>query len=64
MAPAPLKIGLKLIGAGCARIVHGIVPGVLHRHRRPDGHRNLSRLYGQKSKAGSTKPKQWSDYDI
>ena len=57
-----LKIGFKLIGAGCAALIHGIVPGVL----TDTAGRTVTEtyLYIQKIRAGSTKPEQWSDYDI
>ena len=57
-----LKIGTKLIGAGCAALVHGIVPGLF----TDTAGRTVTETYNyiQKIRAGSRKPEQWSDYDI
>jgi len=57
-----LKIGAKLIGAGCAALVHGLVPGLF----TDTAGRTVTETYHyiQKIRAGSGKPEQWSDYDI
>ena len=49
-----LKIGLRLIGAGLAALVHAAVPGL------------FTETYNhiQAIKAGSANPERWSDYDI
>ena len=56
------KIGGKLIFAGCAALVHGIVPGLF----TDTAGRTVTETYNyiQKIRAGSSKPEQWSDYDI
>jgi hypothetical protein len=56
------KIGGKLIGAGLAALVHGLVPGLF----TDTAGRIVTEtyLYIQKIKAASGKPEQWSDYDI
>jgi hypothetical protein len=57
-----IKIGFKLIGAGLAALVHGIVPGLF----TDTAGRIVTETYQyiQKIKAASGKPEQWSDYDI
>jgi hypothetical protein len=57
-----LKIGFKLIGAGMAALVHGLVPGLF----TDTAGRTVTETYHyiQKIKAGSTRPEHWSDYDI
>ena len=57
-----VKIGFKLIGAGLAALVHGIVPGWF----TDTAGRVVTEIYHyvQKIRAGSAKPEQWSDYDI
>ena len=57
-----LKIGGKLIFAGCAALIHGIVPGIF----TDTAGRTVTETYNyiQKIRAGSGKPEQWSDYDI
>ena len=57
-----LKIGFKLIGAGMAALVHGIVPGLF----TDTAGRVVTETYQyiQKIKAGSSRPEHWSDYDI
>jgi hypothetical protein len=57
-----LKIGTRLIGAGCAALVHGVVPGLF----TDTAGRTVTETYNyiQKIRAGSGKPEQWSDYDI
>ncbi len=57
-----VKIGFRLIGAGLAALVHGIVPGWF----TETAGRTVTETYHyvQKIRAGSAKPQQWSDYDI
>lgn len=57
-----LKIGCKLIGAGCAALIHGLVPGLF----TDTAGRIVTETYQyiQKVRAGSGRPEQWSDYDI
>jgi hypothetical protein len=57
-----VKIGGKLIFAGCAALIHGIVPGIF----TDTAGRTVTETYNyiQKIRAGSGKPEQWSDYDI
>jgi len=57
-----VKIGVKLIGAGLAALVHGVVPGWF----TDTAGRVVTETYDyvQKIRAGSAKPEQWSDYDI
>jgi hypothetical protein len=56
------KIGGKLIFAGCAAMIHGLVPGWF----TDTAGRTVTETYNyiQKIRAGSDKPEQWSDYDI
>jgi len=57
-----LKIGGKLIFAGCAALIHGLVPGLF----TDTAGRTVTETYDyiRKIRAGSGKPEQWSDYDI
>jgi hypothetical protein len=57
-----IKIGGKLIGAGLAAFVHGLVPGLF----TDTAGRIVTETYQyiQKIKAGSGNPERWSDYDI
>ena len=57
-----IRIGVKLISAGLAALVHGIVPGWF----TDTAGRTVTETYNyiQKIKAGSGNPEQWSDYDI
>jgi hypothetical protein len=57
-----MKIGGKLIYAGFAALIHGIVPGFF----TDTAGRTVTETYQyiQKIKAGSANPEQWSDYDI
>jgi hypothetical protein len=57
-----VKIGAELIGAGCAAIVHAIVPGVF----TETAGRTVTRIYDhiQSRKAGSANPEAWPDYEI
>ena len=61
-AGGAVKIGFELIGAGCAALVHAVVPGWF----TDTAGRTVTRTYDyiQKRKADSPKPENWSDYDI
>ena len=57
-----VKIGAELIGAGCAAIVHGAVPGWF----TDTAGKTVTRIYDhiQSRKHGSADPKSWPDYEI
>jgi hypothetical protein len=57
-----VKIGAELIGAGCAAIVHAIVPGWF----TETAGKTVTRIYDhiQERKAGSADPDNWPDYEI
>ena len=57
-----VKIGAELIGAGCAAIVHAIVPGWF----TETAGKTVTRIYGhiQERKAGAANPESWPDYEI
>ena len=57
-----LKIGLRLIGAGLAALVHAAVPGLF----TETAGRIVTDIYNhiQAIKAASANPERWSDYDI
>ena len=57
-----VRIGLKLIGAGLAALVHAAVPGLF----TDTAGRIVTETYQyiQKIKAGSKNPERCSDYDI
>ncbi len=57
-----VKIGFQLIGAGMAALVHALVPGWFSE----TAGRRVTETYHyiQKIRAGSSKPENWSDYDI
>lgn len=57
-----VKIGFQLIGAGLAALFHAIVPGCF----TDTAGRTVTRTYNhiQKIRAESSKPENWSDYDI
>ena len=61
-AAGAVTIGLRLIGAGLAALVHAVVPGFF----TDTAGRIVTETYQyiQKIKAGSAKPDNWSDYDI
>jgi hypothetical protein len=56
------RIGGELIGAGCACLIHAIVPGWF----TETAGRTVVRLHGhmQERKAGAANPNQWPDYEI
>ena len=57
-----LTIGVRLIGAGLAALIHAAVPGLF----TDTAGRIVTDTYQyiQKIKAGSANPENWSDYDI
>jgi hypothetical protein len=57
-----VKIGAELIGAGCAAMVHAVVPGVF----TDTAGKTVARIYDhiQSRKAGSVDPDSWPDYEI
>ncbi len=57
-----VRIGVKLIAAGLAALVHALVPGLF----TDTAGRTVTETYHyiQKIKAASGKPEHWSDYDI
>jgi hypothetical protein len=57
-----VKIGTELIGAGCAAIVHAVVPGLF----TETAGKTVTRIYDhiQSRKAGSANPEAWPDYEI
>ena len=56
------RIGLTLIGAGIACVIHSIVPGWFTH----TAGKTVSDIYGdmQRRKAGAANPENWSDYEI
>jgi len=56
------KISAELIGAGCAAMVHAIVPGWF----TETAGRTVTRIYDhiQARKAGAANPTDWPDYEI
>ena len=56
------KIGVVLIGAGAACLVHAVVPGWFTH----TAGKTVSNIYGdmQRRKAGAQNPESWSDYEI
>jgi hypothetical protein len=61
-AAGAVKIGFELIGAGCAAIVHAIVPGLF----TETAGRTVTRIHDhiQQRKSGSDNPDDWPDYEI
>ena len=57
-----IKIGTELIGAGCAAMVHAIVPGLF----TDTAGKTVARIYDhiQSRKAGAADPDSWPDYEI
>jgi len=57
-----VKIGAELIGAGCAAIVHAVVPGFF----TETAGKTVTRVYDhiQSRKAGAANPENWPDYEI
>ena len=57
-----VRIGFQLIGAGLAALVHAVIPGWC----TDTAVRRVTETYNyiQKIRAGSSRPENWSDYDI
>ena len=57
-----IKIGAELIGAGCACIVHAVVPGIFTQTAGT----TVTRMHDHmmKRKAGASNPDNWPDYEI
>lgn len=57
-----VKIGAQLIGAGCAAIVHAIVPGWF----TDTAGRTVTRIYDhiQQRRASADNPDDWPEYEI
>jgi len=57
-----VKIGAELIGAGCAAIVHAVVPGWF----TETAGRTVTRIYDhiQSRRADAPDPESWPDYEI
>ena len=57
-----VRIGFQLIGAGFAALFHAVVPGCF----TDTAGRTVTRTYNyiQKTRAESSKPENWSEYDI
>jgi hypothetical protein len=57
-----VRIGFQLIGAGFAALFHAAVPGCF----TETAGRMVTKTYYyiQKTRAASSKPENWSDYDI
>jgi hypothetical protein len=61
-ATGAVKIGLELVGAGCAAIVHAAVPGWF----TETAGRTVTRIYDhiQSRKTDAPNPNDWPDYEI
>ena len=57
-----VRIGCEMIGAGCACLIHAIVPGWF----TETAGRTVVRLHEhmQQRKAGAANPNAWPDYEI
>jgi len=57
-----VRIGAALLGAGCAAIVHAVVPGLF----TDTAGKIVARIYDhiQQRKADSANPEDWPDYEI
>jgi len=57
-----LAIGGRLIGAGCACLVHAVVPGVFTQ----TAGKTITGMYDHmmQRKAGAINPENWPDYEI
>ena len=57
-----VRIGAELIGAGCACLVHAVVPGVFTQ----TAGKTVTRMHDHmmKRKAGASNPDNWPDYEI
>ena len=57
-----VKIGFELLGAGCAAIIHAVVPGLF----TETAGRTVTRIYDhiQQRKSASDNPNDWPEYEI
>ena len=57
-----VAIGARLVGAGCACLVHAMVPGFFTQ----TAGRTISGMYEHmmRRKAGAANPENWPDYEI
>lgn len=57
-----VRIGTELLGAGCAALVHAVVPGLF----TDTAGKTVARIYDhiQKRRAGSANPADWPEYEI
>ena len=57
-----LAIGLRLVGAGVACLIHAVIPGVFTQ----TAGKTVTQMYDHMAqrKAGATKPENWPDYEI
>ena len=57
-----VAIGARLVGAGCACLVHAVVPALFTQ----TAGRTISGMYEQmmQRKAGAANPENWPDYEI
>ena len=57
-----VKIGAELIGAGCAAMVHAVVPALF----TETAGKTVTRIYDhiQSRKASAANPESWPDYEI
>ena len=57
-----IAIGARLVGAGCACIVHAVIPGIFTQ----TAGKTVTYMYDhmQKRRDGSPNPENWPDYEI
>jgi Family of unknown function (DUF6356) len=57
-----VAIGVRLVGAGCACLVHAVVPGVFTQ----TAGKTVTKMYDHmaRRKAGASNPENWPDYEI
>ena len=57
-----IAIGVRLVGAGCACLVHAVVPGAFTQ----TAGKTISGMYEHmmRRKAGAANPENWPDYEI
>jgi hypothetical protein len=57
-----VAIGARLVGAGCACMVHAVVPALFTQ----TAGKTITGMYDQMTqrKAGATNPENWPDYEI
>jgi hypothetical protein len=57
-----VAIGARLVGAGCACLIHAVVPGLFTQ----TAGKTITNMYDHmtKRKAGAANPEAWPDYEI